>query len=287
LKSMIATIPYYVYEMRLIVPKTSDIKSWDDLKKPRPGGGRRKVGILGGSADDKYIRENFGEALEIASFTGTTDALAKVQDGTLDASVEDGPAWAFYGQRYDQLHVVGEPRRGGYYVMYLRPEESRLRDQLNAALLLLIHNGKLRRLYKEYGLWNDAQKQLGDPALEKPFYDEKAETDEGEGGDSSSGERQRGWEAIERNALVLLEAAGMTVLLSVVSMPLAILGGVLVAMGRVYGPRPLAWLLAGYVELLRGTPVMLQLFALFYVLPSFGLKLPAFVAAVVGLALNY
>ena len=46
-------------------------------------------------------------------------------------------------------------------------------------------------------------------------------------------------------------------------------------------------LLAGYVEVLRGTPLMLQLYAIFFLLPKIGLALPALVAAIAGLALNY
>jgi polar amino acid transport system substrate-binding protein len=54
-----------------------------------------------------------------------------------------------------------------------------------------------------------------------------------------------------------------------------------------YGPAWLRPLLTGYVEVLRGTPLMLQLYAIFFLLPKIGLTLPALVAAVIGLALNY
>jgi polar amino acid transport system substrate-binding protein len=79
----------------------------------------------------------------------------------------------------------------------------------------------------------------------------------------------------------------MTILLSVASFPLAILIGLSVAVGRLHGPAWLRPLLAGYVELLRGTPLMLQLYALFFLLPKVGLALPALVAAILGLAMNY
>jgi polar amino acid transport system substrate-binding protein len=77
------------------------------------------------------------------------------------------------------------------------------------------------------------------------------------------------------------------VLLSIVSFPLAIALGIMVALGRRYGPRWLAWPLSVYVEILRGTPLMLQLFVLFYVLPNAEIRLDAFLAAVLGLAINY
>jgi polar amino acid transport system substrate-binding protein len=79
----------------------------------------------------------------------------------------------------------------------------------------------------------------------------------------------------------------MTILLSVVAFPIAIGIGILVALGRLFGPKPISILLAVYVEVLRGTPLMLQLFVIFYVLPSAGVYLDAFSAAVLGLAVNY
>ncbi len=58
--------------------------------------------------------------------------------------------------------------------------------------------------------------------------------------------------------------------------------GLLIAVGRLYGPVPVGTVLAGYVELIRGTPLMLQLFVLFFLL-----KLPPWVAGIGGLAINY
>ena len=69
-------------------------------------------------------------------------------------------------------------------------------------------------------------------------------------------------------------------------MAVAIGLGVLIASGRVYGARPLRAALLGYVELMRGTPILLQLFVLYYGLAA-AVRLPAFVAALLGLALNY
>jgi polar amino acid transport system substrate-binding protein len=79
----------------------------------------------------------------------------------------------------------------------------------------------------------------------------------------------------------------MTLLLACGSFPLAVVLGLAVAIGRLYGPVPLRPLLTAYVELLRGTPLMLQLYAIFFLLPQAGLALPALAAAILGLALNY
>ena len=75
-------------------------------------------------------------------------------------------------------------------------------------------------------------------------------------------------------------------MLSCLSMGLAVLLGVLIATGRVYGNGWLRALLTTYVEVIRGTPVLLQLFVLYYGLAA-AIRLPAFAAALLGLALNY
>src|SRR5262249_55574095 len=60
-----------------------------------------------------------------------------------------------------------------------------------------------------------------------------------------------------------------------------------VAVGRLYGPRWLGWLLGIYVEVLRGTPLLLQLFVIYYLLPEVHIRLAPFWAGVLGLAINY
>jgi len=82
-------------------------------------------------------------------------------------------------------------------------------------------------------------------------------------------------------------SAGMTLLLSAVSFPTAILIGLSVAVGRLYGPAWLRLPLTAYVEFLRGTPLMLQLYFIFYFLPEVGVNIPAIPTAILGLAINY
>lgn len=79
----------------------------------------------------------------------------------------------------------------------------------------------------------------------------------------------------------------MTVQLACLSMPLAIALGLAIAIARVYGPAPARWLAIGWVEFLRGTPLLLQLYLIFYVLPDTGIRLSAYVSAILGLAINY
>jgi polar amino acid transport system substrate-binding protein len=91
---------------------------------------------------------------------------------------------------------------------------------------------------------------------------------------------------VRRYLPALFRAALITIVLSCLAMTLAVALGVVVASGRVYGGRLLRAGLTAYVELTRGTPVLLQLFVLYYGLAEV-VRLPAFAAALLGLGLNY
>jgi polar amino acid transport system substrate-binding protein len=264
----LATRPYYVYQLQLMVRRGSVIRSWSDLKRPKPGGGAWTVGVLVGSAADTFAAEQGGPNVRVVRFDGATDAMTAVQNGQYDATLQDLPAARFYAARFPGLESVGPPESHGYYVIYVRARDRRLRDALDEGLARLIASGDLRRLYERYGIWTEAQNELS--AFEGPI-----EPVPGKQGD-------RGWPLLQRYLSRLLEAALVTVVLSVTSMPMAMALGLLVAIGRLYGPRPLKPVLAGYVELIRGTPLMLQLFVLFYLM-----KLPPWVAGISGLAINY
>ena len=91
---------------------------------------------------------------------------------------------------------------------------------------------------------------------------------------------------IRRYLPALLRAALITLVLSVAAMGLAVALGVSIATGRVYGGRFVRLMLTGYVEVIRGTPLLLQLFVIYYGLADV-VRLPAFAAALLGLGLNY
>jgi polar amino acid transport system substrate-binding protein len=70
-------------------------------------------------------------------------------------------------------------------------------------------------------------------------------------------------------------------------MLLAITIGLAVTLMRLYLPPPFSTLAIVYVEVIRGTPLLIQLFLIFYGLPNIGIKLSPFIAAIVGLGINY
>jgi His/Glu/Gln/Arg/opine family amino acid ABC transporter permease subunit len=84
----------------------------------------------------------------------------------------------------------------------------------------------------------------------------------------------------------LLKGAGVTLELSALSIVLALVIGLGVALLRESGGTAARILIRAYVDLIRGTPLLVQLFLVFYVLPRTGLELSAFQAAVLALSLN-
>jgi polar amino acid transport system permease protein len=83
-------------------------------------------------------------------------------------------------------------------------------------------------------------------------------------------------------------AQGLVVTLEITALCIAmgIVLGLLLATARVYGRRPVYWLATVYVNFFRGTPILVQLFLVYYGLPTLGVRLSPFVAGVLALGLN-
>jgi len=77
-----------------------------------------------------------------------------------------------------------------------------------------------------------------------------------------------------------------TVPLTLLSFAFGLVVGFLAAIARLFAPWPLAAFVRFYVWIFRGTPLLVQLFLIFYGLPSVGIVLDAFPAALIGFTLN-
>ena len=83
-----------------------------------------------------------------------------------------------------------------------------------------------------------------------------------------------------------LQGAWMTIRLSAIAMVFGLAVGIVCALARSYGPKPLAWLAAIYVEFIRNTPFLIQLYFVFFALPSLGVRLSPTTAAAVAMIIN-
>jgi polar amino acid transport system substrate-binding protein len=212
--------------------------------------------------------------------------------GRLDAVLLDNVLAERRSRTMHGFTVQPETVAIGHYVAVLAPRNAPLREAVNEILLGAMRDGTFERILRKWGVWNDDQPILyarllkGEPV--PPVSDGAGNPAnlENRANPTSLANPADQWESARRYFPSLLRASVVTIVLSCLSMMLAVLLGVLIASGRVYGARPVRAALLGYVELMRGTPILLQLFVLYYGLAT-AIRLPAFVAALLGLALNY
>ena len=84
----------------------------------------------------------------------------------------------------------------------------------------------------------------------------------------------------------LLAGAWLTIELSASAMALGLCLALLCAYGKSAGPKPVRWLVAGYIELIRNTPFLVQIFIIYFSLPVIGLRLTANTAALLAMTVN-
>lgn len=90
-------------------------------------------------------------------------------------------------------------------------------------------------------------------------------------------------EAIFYSIPYLLEGLGTTLLVSLIVVALSLVIGVLLGIGLIYGPKPLRWAIRLLSDCIRGIPILVLIFIVYYGLPPLGLNLSSFWAAVLAL----
>lgn len=86
---------------------------------------------------------------------------------------------------------------------------------------------------------------------------------------------------------VLVAATKVTILVSALSFGLALLLGLVLTLAKMFGPRPLSLAVSWALEFVRGTPLLIQIFFLYFALPEYGIVLPALATGVLALTVHY
>jgi len=265
------TIPYFEFREVLAV-RPDDRGRWSDLAALRG----RRVATLGATmAYDILVAARDSLGLVAASYDDDVHPYSDLVAGRVDAVLLDHIIAARARRRMGSEELVIQPRAVavGHYVGVLAKADSALRDSVDGALRAAMRDGTLERIFRRWQVWDTSQAALfrrvagSGPALAVDTAERRAA-------------------AVSAYLPSLGRAALVTAVLSVLSMAVAVVVGGVVASGRVYGPAPVRVLMTVYVELVRGTPLLLQLFVLYYGLSGV-VRLPAFLAAVLGLGLNY
>ncbi len=279
--ALAVTIPYFEFREVLTVREAdrARFRTLADLSG-------RKVGTLGGTiAYELLLRAQKEHGVLPVSYDDDVNPFADVGRGRLDAVLLDNIIAERSVRRNPGLLIQPTTVAVGHYVGVLAPGTGTLRDRIDSILRERMRDGTLRRIFEKWGVWDDGQQALFDRLL--LTTPAPADTE------PAKGSSDRLWASPEslpaltiRYLPSLFSAALVTLVLSCLAMALAVAVGVAVASGRIYGNRAVRGLLTAYVEATRGTPVLLQLFVLYYGLSAV-VKLPAFVAALLGLGLNY
>ena len=234
----------------------------------------RRVATLGATmAHDILLAEQKKTGLIPVSYDDDIHPYTDLVAGRVDAVLLDNVIAERSLKRTGGFVIQPDPVATGHYVGIFARSNAALRDSADEILRARMRDGSLEKTFRAWGVWSDAQAAYFQRVL-------------------AQAPRQAADAPVARDRSLraylpaLLRAAGITIVLSCLAMALAVAVGIAVAAGRVYGPPVVRGALAVYVEVMRGTPVLLQLFVIYYGLSSV-VRLPAFAAAVIGLGLNY
>jgi polar amino acid transport system substrate-binding protein len=269
------TIPYYEFHEVLAVrpADTARFRAVADLTG-------RRVGTLGGTTAYSILLDAQTKSGVIpVSYDDDVHPYTDLAAGRLDAVLLDNIIAERSLRRSGGFVIQPVPVATGHYVGIFAHDNTALRDSANAILLARMRDGSLERSFRKWNVWSPEQAQFEHDLL-------NTATTAAPAASVSRALPTGGLASVPHYLPALFRAALITLVLSCLSMALAVALGICIAAGRVYGPSVVRALLTAYVEVMRGTPVLLQLFVIYYGLSGV-IRLPAFAAALLGLGLNY
>jgi len=272
------TVPYYEFREVLTVRRTdaARFRSFADLR------GRRVATLGATQAAEALERARAEHGVEPVIYEDDVHPYTDLAVGRVDAVLLDAVLAERGVRRNTSLANQPADLGVGHYVGILAPRDAALRDRVDGLLRDAMRDGRLQAIFTRWGMWNEDQPRL----YARVLADAPALSGSAGSKDQAPRTTESASAATLRYLPALFRAALITLVLSCVSMLLAVASGMIIATGRVYGGGLLRALLTAWVELVRGTPLLLQLFVLYFGLEAF-VRLPALVAAVLGLGLNY
>jgi polar amino acid transport system substrate-binding protein len=249
--------PYFVYAETLAVRSDSKIRSLFELSGKR-------VGTLNQTFAYDILR--MIPTIESAVYEGNQEPYDDLVHGRVDAVLLDNIIADRYGctDKNPGIKCLSPEVARGTYVIGMRKHDTELARAIDEALAGMRADGELEKILRKWNLWDDRQR-------EKPPI---------------AATETRGRTFDLEMLWQFVQAAGVTLLLTVLAFLIAVPLGAALAIARVFGNRGVAAGARLYVELFRGTPVLLQLFVLYYGLAPY-INLGPVQAAVLGLGLNY
>ncbi len=214
---------------------------------------------------------------KIRTFDAAVLALQELRNGNVDAVIGDAPVslYAIKTGNLAGIEIVGNLLTEEFYGIPL-PLNSANLPRVNQGLNTILQNGTYAQLYKK---WFNAQS----PQLPESAFPNAQETPKTPVGSLS---------VIVAALPALLKGTVVTLQLAAVSIFLGLIAGSLIGVARLSAIKPVRWAARAYIEFFRGTPLIVQIFMVYFGLPAIfqeiGLNftLDRFVAAIVALSCN-
>jgi polar amino acid transport system substrate-binding protein len=278
--ALAASVPYYEFR-EVITVREADRGRFTGLADLRG----RRVATLGGTmAYDILLEAEREHGIVAVSYDDDVHPYSDLALGRVDAVLLDHVLAERAMRRNDGLFTHPAAVAIGHYIVITAPENVELRGRVDGVLREAMRDGTLEEIFRKWRVWNDDQPRLYNRVLSADATAAE-EADPGDPPTTPAGSSDMS-EALPRYLPSLLRAALITLVLSCAAMALAVTLGIVIATGRVYGGPAVRGALTVYVEVMRGTPVLLQLFVIYYGVADV-IRLPAFAAALLGLGLNY
>ena len=267
---------YYTFEQFVGRRGAPAITSLEQLKD-------RKVGTLDQTAALRMLEETPG--VIVKSYDQELSAYEDIVNGRLFGVLLDYPIAKYYAAPNPALELNGPPFGQIAYGIAINKNNGQLKTDIDSALGDIIRAGELRNILSRWGLWTNSVAK----AFDQPEPPSTRDT-EYQAFVASQTSLQNFWSRLESYGgswQLLGNAALLTLVVSITAMMVAIGFGMLLVICRLFAPLPVRWFATTYIEVIRGTPLLIQLLFIFYGLPKLGLQLSPFVASVLGLGLNY
>ena len=256
--------PYtYSHGVIVVAKGKKGITSLDDLKG--------KTTAQSETSNWAQVAKDAGAKVE--SVEGFAQAVALLTQGRVDAIVNDNIAVLDYlaSTKSTKIEITGDAGdEVSKQALTFRKSDPELRKEADAALKKLAEDGTLAKISKSY---------FGaDVSVEKSSADVKVK-----GSDTG----RSTWEVMRAAAgPMLVGVIKGTIPLTIISFAIGLLIALLAALARLSGRPVLDGIARVYISIIRGTPLLVQLFIVFFGLPEIGIKLPGFIAACLALSLN-
>jgi polar amino acid transport system substrate-binding protein len=265
------SVPYFVYGETLTVRSGTPYARLADLTGQR-------VGTLNQTVAHDILKAS---PVEVVLYEGQQEPYFDLAQGRTAAVLLDHVIAERYGCVLQELRCLPEDVARGHYVVGLAKDAAELNRAVDGALSDMAREGELRRILEGWHLWDVRQTELGTPGA--PTTPDTAASSPANAGPAAGSRPPR---LMASQLELFLRGALVTLLVSVASFALALPLGLATAVLRVYGGRVARVAATAYVELFRGTPLLLQLYVLYFGIAEY-VRLGPFTAAIVGLALNY